>query len=78
MGAAAELNAPPQVPVTAIYTKSDGIVAWQSCREVEGERRESIEVRGAHGAMVRNPAAWRIIAERLAQPEGEWRPYGGH
>ena len=78
MGTAAELNAPPQVPVTAIYTKSDGIVAWQSCREVEGERRESIEVRGAHGTMVRNPAAWRIIAERLAQPEGEWRPYGGH
>ena len=75
MGAAAELNAPPQVPVTAIYTKSDGIVAWQSCREVAGECRESIEIRGAHGTMVRNLAAWRIIADRLARREGEWRPY---
>ena len=74
-GAASELNAPPDVPVTAIYTKSDGIVAWESCREIEGGRRESVEVRGAHGTMVRSRAAWRIIADRLAQREGEWRPY---
>jgi pimeloyl-ACP methyl ester carboxylesterase len=74
-GSVAELNTPPDVPVTAIYTKSDGIVAWQSCREIEGATRESIEIRGAHGTMVRNPAAWRIVADRLAQPEGEWRAY---
>jgi hypothetical protein len=71
----AAFDRPPDVPVTAIYTKSDGIVAWQSCREIDGECRESIEIRGAHGAMVRNPAAWRLIADRLAQPEGAWRPY---
>lgn len=69
------LNAPPAVPVTALYTRSDGIVAWQSCLEIEGLRRECIEVKGAHGTMVRNSRAWRIIAERLAQPEGSWRPY---
>ncbi|HEX3973960.1 MAG TPA: alpha/beta fold hydrolase [Stellaceae bacterium] len=76
-GSVAALNTPPVVPVTAIYTKSDGIVAWQSCREIDGETRESIEVRGPHGTMVRNPAAWRLIADRLAQPEGEWRAYRG-
>ena len=76
--AAAAFNLPPEIPATAIFTKSDGIVAWQSCREVEGERRESIEIRGAHGTMVRNLAAWRIIADRLAQPEDEWRPYSQH
>ncbi len=70
------LNEPPEVPVTAVYTRSDGIVAWQSCLEAEGPRRENIEVRGPHSTMARNPAAWRIIADRLAQPEGEWRPYG--
>lgn len=74
-GSAAEFNTPPDVPVTAIYTKSDGIVAWQSCREIEGACRESIEIRGAHGTMVRSLAAWRIIADRLAQREGDWRPY---
>jgi hypothetical protein len=71
----AAFNRPPAGPVTAIDTKSDGIVAWQSCREIDGECRESIEIRGAHGTMVRNPAAWRLIADRLAQPEGAWRPY---
>lgn len=71
----AAMNAPPPVPVTALYTTSDGIVAWESCREIDGAMRESIAVRGAHGTMVRNPAAWRIIADRLAQPEGAWRPY---
>ena len=70
-----ELNAPPRVPVTALYTKSDGIVAWQSCVEFEGRERESIEIRGPHGTMVRNPAAWRIISERLAQRDGDRRPY---
>jgi pimeloyl-ACP methyl ester carboxylesterase len=69
-------NEPPAVPVTALHTRSDGIVAWQSCLEVEGPRRENIEIKGAHSTMPRNPAAWRIIADRLAQPEGEWRPYG--
>lgn len=70
-----ELNQPPAVPVTAIFTRSDGIVAWESCIEFPGALRESIEINGPHGTMVRNMAAWRIIAERLAQPEGGWRLY---
>jgi pimeloyl-ACP methyl ester carboxylesterase len=69
-------NEPPSVPVTALHTRSDGIVAWQSCLEVEGPHRENIEIKGAHSTMPRSPAAWRIIADRLAQLEGEWRPYG--
>ncbi|HYM03871.1 MAG TPA: alpha/beta fold hydrolase [Stellaceae bacterium] len=69
------LNEAPAVPVTAIYTRSDGIVAWQSTLESPGERRENVEVRGSHSTMARNPAAWRIIADRLAQPEGAWAPY---
>ncbi len=72
----AGLNQPPAVPVTALYTRSDGIVAWQSCLEAPGPRRETIEVKGPHSTMAREPAAWRVIADRLAQREGEWRPYG--
>jgi pimeloyl-ACP methyl ester carboxylesterase len=70
-----QLNTPPLVPVTALYTRSDGIVAWQSCIEFDGPQRESIAVPGAHGTMVRNMSAWRIITERLAQPEGQWQRY---
>jgi pimeloyl-ACP methyl ester carboxylesterase len=73
----ATLNQPPDVPVTAIYSRSDGILAWQSCLEVDGGLRESLEVRGPHSTMARNLAAWRIIADRLAQPEGAWTPYFG-
>jgi pimeloyl-ACP methyl ester carboxylesterase len=72
----ATLNDPPDVPVTAIYSRSDGILAWQSCLECEGPRLESIEVKGPHSTMARNLGAWRIIADRLAQPEGGWAPYG--
>jgi pimeloyl-ACP methyl ester carboxylesterase len=72
----AGFNLPPSVPVTALYTRSDGIVAWQSCLEAEGPWRENIEVKGAHSTMARSPAAWRVIADRLAQREGEWQPYG--
>lgn len=72
----AGINEPPPVPVTAIHTRSDGIVAWQSCLEAEGPRRENVEITGPHSTMARNPGAWRVIADRLAQKEGEWRPYG--
>ena len=74
-GLYAALNEPAAVPTTAIYTRTDGIVAWQSCLEAEGPLRENIEIAGAHSTMARNPLAWHVIADRLAQPEGGWRPY---
>jgi pimeloyl-ACP methyl ester carboxylesterase len=73
----AHLNEPPSVPVTAIYTRSDGIISWESSLEVPGARRENVEVSGAHTTMARNFDAWRIILDRLRLGEGAWRPYGG-
>lgn len=73
----AKLNEPPTVPVTAIYTRSDGIIAWQSALESPGARRENIEVAGAHVTMARNFDAWRVIVDRLRLGEGAWRPYRG-
>jgi pimeloyl-ACP methyl ester carboxylesterase len=75
-GLYARLHEPPPVPVTAIHTRTDGIVAWRSCLEAEGPQRENVEIKGPHSTMARNPAAWRVIADRLAQPEGTWLPYG--
>ena len=60
--------APPPVPCTAIYTRSDGIVAWRCCREPEAPNTENIEVRGSHMGLVYNAQAIRAIAERLARP----------
>jgi hypothetical protein len=63
------------VPSTAIYTRSDGIVAWQGCREQESATTENIEVEGSHSGLGHNPAVLYAIADRLALPEGEWRPF---
>ena len=63
------------VPVTAIYTRTDGIVSWLGCIESSGECCENIEVRGTHSGLGHNPAVLIAVADRLAQPEGEWRPF---
>jgi pimeloyl-ACP methyl ester carboxylesterase len=73
----AKLNEPPTVPVTAIYTRTDGIIAWESALEAPGPRRENVEVAGAHVTMARNFDAWRVILDRLRLGEGAWRPYRG-
>jgi len=64
----------PPVPTTSIYSKTDGIVAWRGCIERRSQRSESVEVDASHLGMVSHPQVLRIIANRLAQPEGRWRP----
>jgi pimeloyl-ACP methyl ester carboxylesterase len=64
------------VPVTAIYSRSDGVVPWRACLNVDGPRRENIEVVGSHFGYGHNPSVLYIIADRLALPAGKWRPYG--
>jgi len=68
------LRTPPPVPCTSFYSRSDGIVAWQSCLEEEGPGRENVEVWSSHCGMGHHPSVLLAIAERLAQPPGEWRP----
>jgi pimeloyl-ACP methyl ester carboxylesterase len=62
------LTVAPPVPTTAIYSPSDGVVAWRSCLDKPGPNRENIAVDGAHSTMLANPRALKIIAERLARP----------
>lgn len=65
----------PRVPTTAIYSKADGIVAWQNCREGDHATSDNIEVRGSHIGLVVNPTVLAAIGDRLAQPEGEFTPF---
>ncbi len=69
------LAAPLPVPATSIYSRSDGIVAWQSCLLDEGAFSENIEVRSSHCGMGHHPGVLLVIANRLAQAEGRWQPY---
>ena len=66
---------PLPVPSTSIYSRSDGIVAWQACRQAEGPFSENVEVRGPHIGLGFNPAAFWVIADRLAQPLDRWTPF---
>jgi pimeloyl-ACP methyl ester carboxylesterase len=59
------LTMPLPVPSLALYTRTDGLVAWQSC-SVDDENAAAIEVSGTHVTMCRNPEVMRVVAQRLA------------
>ena len=66
---------PMPVPVTSIYTRTDGIVPWHTCIEEVGARRENVEVRATHTGIGTNMLAAIAVADRLAQPVERWRPF---
>jgi triacylglycerol lipase len=57
---------PEHVGFTSIYSRSDGIVNWRSCLDPHARH---VEVRSSHVGMSVNPAAYRIVAEALAEPD---------
>jgi pimeloyl-ACP methyl ester carboxylesterase len=64
------------VPSTSIYSKSDGVGPWRGCIQPGGRLAENIEVGGvSHLGMGTNRKVLEIVADRLAQPEGDWRRY---
>jgi pimeloyl-ACP methyl ester carboxylesterase len=70
------LHEPPPVPTTAIYSKGDGIVNWETTWQRDGhEETQNIQVRGSHCGMTLNPSIWFLVAERLALPVGAWQPF---
>jgi hypothetical protein len=70
-----DLAVPPPVPTTAIFSRTDGVCAWQGCMEKSGAQTESIEIESSHCGMGHHPAAVFAVADRLAQKEGSWRPF---
>jgi pimeloyl-ACP methyl ester carboxylesterase len=69
------LATPPPVPTTAIFSRTDGICAWQGCVQQSSARAESIEVESSHCGMGHHPAVVYAVADRLAQVEGQWQPF---
>ena len=65
----------PSVPTTSIFSRTDGVCAWQTCLNAEGPNSENIEIDGSHCGLGHHPAAIYAIADRLAQPEGEWKKF---
>ena len=65
----------PAVPTSSIYSRSDEIVPWRCSVVAESGRSENIEVVGSHLGLGFNPAVLFAVSERLAQAEGQWKPF---
>jgi predicted esterase YcpF (UPF0227 family) len=52
-------------PVTSIYSKSDGVVAWQASVDIYNQQAVNIEVDGSHMGLGVNPKTWLTIADVL-------------
>lgn len=63
---AARTRTPLRVPVTAVYSRSDGVVAWRACIDSASEAVEHVEVTATHLGLGFSPDVYRIIADRLA------------
>ena len=70
-----QIRQAPPVPTTSIFSRSDGVVAWQCSINEPGPLVENIEVPASHVGMGMNPVALYAIADRLAQAEGQWHPF---
>lgn len=72
------LRVPPPLRTTSIYSRSDGVVAWETCRHGTRSRlTQDIEVDGSHMGMGWNREVLDIVADRLGQHAGPWRRYVG-
>jgi len=54
-------------PVTAIYSRIDGVVAWRACIDNDCAQVEHVEVETTHLGLGFCPEVYRVIAERLAK-----------
>ena len=67
----------PPVPLSCLYSLGDGVVPPQAATvdAAPGSERENIQVAGSHTGLGFNALVLAILADRLAQPEGQWRPF---
>lgn len=73
-----DLPAAPPVPTTSIFSRTDGVVAWPASIQVPctvNRLTENLEVIASHVGLGLNPSTWWAVADRLSQPEGQWKPF---
>ena len=57
---------PIETPIVAIYSKTDGVVAWQACVDDVNPNVRHFEVAASHVGMGCNPEVFRRVAQALA------------
>jgi pimeloyl-ACP methyl ester carboxylesterase len=73
-----DLPTAPPMPTTSIFSRTDGVVAWPASQQAKcrvNPLTENLEVIASHIGLGLNPSAWWALADRLAQPEGQWAPF---
>ena len=55
---------PRGVGFVSVYSRSDGVVDWQSCLDEAAD--DHVEVRTSHCGMAVHPSVWRAVADALA------------
>lgn len=65
-GGARFTAAPIEVPLTVVFTRRDGIVAWETCLDHSSPYAEHVEVYSTHIGMGIDPDVWGLVADRLA------------
>jgi pimeloyl-ACP methyl ester carboxylesterase len=66
---------PIPVPSTAVFSRRDGMVAWQACVAPEVDRHQNVEVRCGHLGFGIDPATLWVVADRLARDPATRRPF---
>ena len=58
---------PLPVPIISVYSRADGVVAWEACIDTTSVRAENIEVRASHVGLGFSPDVYEIVAGRLCR-----------
>lgn len=56
-------------PVTAIYSKSDGVVGWEACVDVYNPHARNLRVNSSHFGLGVSGKVWKLIAETLGREQ---------
>ncbi len=70
IAARTEAEDPLRVPVTAIYTRRDGVVDWRACIDRGSPGVDHVEVRSTHLTLGLDPDVWWTVASALAETFG--------
>ena len=63
-----DADSPIRVPLTVMFSRRDGVVAWQACIDRATPGAEHVEVSSTHIGMGVDPDVWSVVAGRLAAP----------
>jgi pimeloyl-ACP methyl ester carboxylesterase len=62
-----DASQPIRVPITAMFTRRDGIVDWRACIDRFSPHVEHVEVRSTHLSLGIDPDVWWTVAQALSR-----------